>query len=264
MIRTVAVAALVCLAAGLALAQDDPPPWLGMTVVQVDPARVDEFLAAQRELSALEQEGGTAWRSVSRTAIFGDTYRFIITTPLQSFARLDRAGDDDSARAAIISRIRNVITSRQSYAVRTTPSLDNPLPDDEVPALMIVQIVSVVPGREQDYLRVMATDVLPHFDEAEMHHTNGALTFGGAGGYVHVFHIENFAELDQGSPLARTLGAEAAQAVTAKLSGVVTRSEQWLVRYLPDESFRPEVETEEETEAEAESQPEQPAPPDSA
>ena len=97
-----------------------------------------------------------------------------------------------------------------------------------------------------------------------MHHTNGALTFGGAGGYVHVFHIENFAELDQGSPLARTLGAEAAQAVTAKLSGVVTRSEQWLVRYLPDESFRPEVETEAEAEAEAESQPEQPAPPDSA
>ena len=262
MIRTVAVAALVCLAAELALAQDDAPPWLEMTVVQVDPARVDEFLAAQREFSALEQEGGTAWRSVSRTAIFGDTYRFIITTPLQSFARLDRAGDDDSARAAIISRIRNVITSRQSYAVRTTPSLDNPLPDDEEPALMIVQIVSVVPGREQDYLRVMATDVLPHFDEAEMHHTNGALTFGGAGGYLHVFHIENFAELDQGSPLARTLGAEAAQAVTAKLSGVVTRSEQWLVRYLPDESFRPEVETEKETEAE--NQPEQPAPPDSA
>ena len=133
MIRTVAVAALVCLAAGLALAQDDPPPWLEMTVVQVDPARVDEFLAAQRELSALEQEGGTAWRSVSRTAIFGDTYRFIITTPLQSFARLDRAGNDDAARAAIISRIRNVITSRQSYAVRTTPSLDNPLPDLDRP-----------------------------------------------------------------------------------------------------------------------------------
>ena len=109
---------------------------------------------------------------------------------------------------------------------------------------MIVQIVSIVPGREQDYLRVMATDVLPHFGEAEMHHTSGALTFGGEGGYVHVFHVENFAELDQGSPLARALGAEDAQAVTAKLSGVVTRSEQWLVRYLPDLSFRPEAEAE--------------------
>ena len=132
-----------------ASAQDTPPPWLEMTVVQVDPARVDEFLAAQRELSALDKDTGsdTPWRSVSRTAIFGDTYRFIITTPLQSFARLDRAGEVDPARAAIINRIRNVITSRQSYAVRTTPGLDNPLPDDEAPGLMIIQIVSVVPGR---------------------------------------------------------------------------------------------------------------------
>lgn len=154
------------------------------------------------------------------------------------------ASECHCARGAIINRIRNVITSRQSYAVRTTPSLDNPLPDDEEPTLMIVQIVSIVPGREQDYLRVMATDVLPHFGEAEMHHTSGALTFGGEGGYVHVFHVENFAELDQGSPLARALGAEDAQAVTAKLSGVVTRNEQWLVRYLPDLSFRPEAEAE--------------------
>ena len=244
MIRTVAGAVLVCLAAGLAAAQDSPPPWFEMTIVQVDPARVDEFLAAQRELSALEQEGDTPWRSVSRTAIFGDTYRFIITTPLENFAGFDRVGDGDVARAAIIARIRNVITSRQHYAVRATPSLDNPPPDDETPSLMVVQIVSVVPGREQDYLRVMATDVLPHFDDAEMHHTSGALTFGGAGGYVHIFHVENFAELDQGSPLARALGAEGAQAVSAKLSGVVTRSEQWLVRYLPDQSFRPEAEEE--------------------
>ncbi len=244
MIRTVAAATFVFLTAGLAGAQDTPPPWQEMTIVQVDPARVDEFLAAQGELSALEKEGDTQWRSVTRTAIFGDTYRFIITTPLESFARLDRAGDSDAARAAVITRIRNVITSRQSYAVRVTPSLDNPLPDDEEPALMIVQIVSVVPGREQDYLRIMATDVLPHFDEAEMHHTSGALTFGGDGGYVHIFHVENFAALDQGSPLARALGAEGAQGVTAKLSGVVTRSEQWLVRYLPDQSFRPEAEDE--------------------
>ena len=37
---------------------------------------------------------------------------------------------------------------------------------------------------------MMAEDVLPHFDEAEMHHTTGALTFGGEGGYIHVFHVD--------------------------------------------------------------------------
>ena len=234
---------VLTLPAAPALAQD-PPPWLEMTIVHVAPARVDEFLAAQREVSALDEAAGVPWRSVGRTAVFGDTYRFVITTPLANFAQLDRAGDDDPARAAAVNRIRNVITSRATYAVRTAPTLDNPLPEDETPALMLVQMVSIAPGREQEYLQVMAEDVLPHFDEAEMHHTAGALTFGGEGGYVHTFHVDDFAALDQGSPLARALGAPAALEVMAKLSGVVTRSEQWLVRYLPDVSFRPEPETE--------------------
>ena len=222
----------------------DPAPWLEMTIVHVDPARVDEFLAAQREISALDEEAGVPWRSVGRTAVFGDTYRFVITSPLANFARLDRPGDDDGARAGAVSRIRNVITSRATYAVRTAPTLDNPLPDDETPTLMLVQVVSIAPGREQAYLQVMAEDVLPHFDEAEMHHTTGALTFGGEGGYVHVFHVDDFAALDQGSPMARALGAPASLEVLARLSGIVTRSEQWLVRYLPDVSFRPEPEAE--------------------
>ena len=236
---------LVLAAAASTARAQEPAPWLEMTIVQVDPGRVDEFLAAQREISALEKDAGTPWRSVGRTAVFGDTYRFVITTPLANFARLDRAVDDDGARAGIVSRIRNVITSRATYAVRTAPTLDNPLPEGEAPALMLVQIVSVAPGREQDYLRVMAEDVLPHFDEAEMHHTTGALTFGGEGGYVHVFHVDNFAALDQGSPLASALGAPGALEVMAKLSGVVLRSEQWLVRHLPDVSFQPEAEAEE-------------------
>ena len=234
---------LVCLAPGAAQPQD-VVPWIEMTLVGVDPGRVDEFVAAQRELSALDGEAGVPWRSVSRTAVFGDTYRFVVMTPLANFARFDGDADADPARAAVISRIRGVITSRTTYALRTTPGLDNPLPDDVEPSLTIVQVVSVASGREQEYLRVMAEDVLPHFQEAEMHHTSGALTFGGESGYVHFFHVPNFAALDQGSPLARALGAQGAQEVMGKLSGVVRRSEQWLVRYLPDVSFRAEGDAE--------------------
>ena len=212
-----------------------------MTIVGVDPGRVDEFLAAQRELSALDREAGVPWRQVSRTAVFGDTYRFIVISPLDDFARFDRPAAADPARAGIVSRIRRVITSRTTYALRTTPGIDNPLPDGEAPSLSIVQVVTVAAGREQDYLRVMAEDVLPHFEEAEMHHTSGALTFGGESGYVHFFHVGSFAELDRGSPMARALGASGAQEVLEKLTGVVRRSEQWIVRYLPDVSIRPPV-----------------------
>ena len=102
----------------------------------------------------------------------------------------------------------------------------------------------MTPGREQDYLRVMAEEVLPHFEQAEMRHTSGAVTLGGESGYVHFFHLGNFAALDQGSPLARALGPEGAQEVMAKLAGVVRRTEQWVVRYLSDASFRPKAESE--------------------
>ena len=226
-------------------AQDAPEaaPWTEMTLVGVAPGQVDEFLAAQRELSALEKAADVPWRSVSRTAAFGDTYRFVIMTPLANFARLDQPGRPDPARASVENRIQRTVTSYRTYALRTTPDLDNPLPDDEDPALTLVQLITVVPGREQDYIRVMAEDVLPHFKEAEMHHSSGALTFGGDSGYVHFFHVGNFAALDQGSPLARALGAEGALKITSKLAGVLSRTEQWLVRYLPDASFRPEAES---------------------
>lgn len=215
-----------------------------MTTVGVEPGQVDEFLAAQRELAALDREAGVAWRRVARTAVFGDAYRFLIMTPLAGFAGLDRAPDANPARASILNRIRRVVTGRTTLALRATPDLDNPLPDDEEPALILVQMVSVTPGREQEYLRVMAEEVLPHFEAAEMRHTSGALTLGGEGGYVHFFHVRNFTALDQGSPLARALGAEGALEVMAKLAGVVRRSEQWLVRYLPDISFRTAAEPE--------------------
>ena len=153
------LAAIVVGAVPVAAPAQDVAPWIEMTVVGVDPGRVEEFLAAQRELSALDREAGVPWRSVGRTAVFGDTYRFLILSPLANFAYYDRDTDADPARAAAIARIRRVVDSRTTYALRTTPGIDNPLPDDAEPSLTLVQVVSVVPGREQHYLRVMAEDV---------------------------------------------------------------------------------------------------------
>ena len=236
--------AAVLPAAALAQEAEDVTPWMEMALVGVDPGQVDEFLAAQRELAALEQKAGIPWRSVSRTAVFGNTYRFVIVTPLAQFARLDRPAPPDPARVSIENRIQRTVTSRQTFALRTTPDIDNPLPDGRDPALMLVQLVSVVPGRERDYIRVMAEEVLPHFKEANMHHSSGALTLGGDSGYVHFFHLGNFAALDQGSPMARALGPEGALEVTAKLAGVLARTEQWVVRHQPELSFRQEAEAE--------------------
>ncbi|MGH9323214.1 MAG: hypothetical protein ACRD3V_25440, partial [Vicinamibacteria bacterium] len=128
-------------------------------------------VAAQRELAARAKESKTPWRTVSRTEVFGDTYRFFIATPLSSLAS---------------------------------------------------------------------------FDEANVHHVTGALAFGGENGFLHVFYVESFAELDKGSPVMRALGPEGAQAAAAKLAGIVSSSELWVARLIPELSFGPPAPTESE------------------
>lgn len=201
---------------------------------------VDEFLAVEREFTARAKKAKTPWRSVSRTEVFGDTYRFIIAQPVATLASFDRQTEADAELTLLISRLRKCITRRTSYAIRTLPEIGNPLPGDKQPNLMVINLAKVAPGREQDYMGVMTTDFLPHFNEAKVHHATGALAFGGEGGFLHVFYVDNFAELDKGSPVMRALGAAGAQAVTAKLSGIVTSSELWIARLLPDLSYGPE------------------------
>lgn len=215
-----------------------PPPWLQLTIVQVAPAMVDEYMAVQREITARVKKGGPPWRIVSRTDVFGDAYRFLIMSPVQNLASFDRK-DSDADLVALNNRVQRYITSQQTYAIRTLPEIDNPLPEKEQPNLTVVNIARIAPGREQEYFDVMKSDFFPHFKKAEVHHVNGALTFGGESGYIHQFYVKDFAKLDEGSPVIKALGAVGAQALTAKLSGIVTSSEQWIVRLIPDLSYGP-------------------------
>lgn len=229
-------------AAPEAAGQDDAPaPWVHLRVVHVDPVMVDEFLAVQRDFSALAKKAKVPWRSVSRTEAFGDTHRFLIATPAENLAAFDER-NEPPGWAALVDRAERSITSRQSYAVRTMPELANPLPKGERPDLMVVNVVEVVPGREQEYVDLMAADFFPHFDEAKVHYVTGSLAIGGRGGFIHVFYVGDFAQLDEGSPVVRALGAEGAREATAKLAGIVSSSELWIARLLPELSYGPEPE----------------------
>jgi hypothetical protein len=224
-------------------APSDQAPWVQWTLVDVIPSMVEEFVAVERELTARAREAKTPWRTVSRTEIFGDTYRFFIATPVSSLAAFDK---DQAADAALVSRAAKCITRRVSYAVRTLPELSQHPPPDQKPGLLVVNLANVFPGREQDYVDVMKSDFLPHFDEAKVYYATGVLAFGGESGFLHVFYVPSFAELDKGSPVMRALGPEGAQAVTAKLSGVVSSSSLWLTRAVAELSYGPEPKTESE------------------
>ena len=128
---------------------------------------IDEYVALQREISARMRRGGPAWRTVSRTEGFGDTYRFVILSPLPNLASLDAAARNvDPELAALNGRAQKYVKSQQTIAIRSTPEIDKPLAANQQPALMLVNIAKVFPGREQDYFNIMKSDFLPHFDKA--------------------------------------------------------------------------------------------------
>jgi len=209
---------------------------LQLTTVQVEPANFDEYISAQRDYAARAKRLATTGRSVSRIE-FGDTYQVVITSPVQTLASFDAVRPADPELAAITLRMQRYIKGQQTYLIHMIPEVDNPLPTSQAPAVMVFTIAKIFPRREQDYLNIMKSDYLPHFNKASFYHMNGSMTFGGATGFVHIFYANNFAKLDEGSPVMKDLGATGALAVTSKFSGIVSSSEQWITRALPDLSY---------------------------
>jgi hypothetical protein len=70
-------------------------PWTELTLVDVVPSMVEDYLAIERELTARARDEKIPWRAVSRTEVFGNHYRFVIASPLSSLARFDRKPDPD-------------------------------------------------------------------------------------------------------------------------------------------------------------------------
>src|SRR5262249_44120222 len=154
-------------------------------------------------------------RTVSRTE-FGDVYTFVMTSPVTNLASLDNAArNPDPELTALTARATKYVKDQHSYMIHAIPEIDNPPAANQPAAMMIVNIAKIFPGRENDYLNIMKTDFLPHFNKANFNHTNGSITFGGDTGFIHIFYIPNFAKLDEGSPVMKALGSAGAQAVTA-------------------------------------------------
>ncbi len=178
-------------------APQGPAVWLQMTIIDVEPAMVDEYVSLQREISTRIRRGGPAWRTVSRSDVLGDNYRFIIINPVSTLGSFDGAGRGaDAELVSLNGRAQKYVRNQQTFAIRTIPELDNPLPANQAPALMMVDIAHVFPGKEQEYLTIMKSSFLPHFDKANFRHLNGTIAFGGQSGFVHLFYLQNYAKLD--------------------------------------------------------------------
>ena len=107
----------------------DASDWLQVDAVRAVPERLEDYIELQlNEVTPALQAAGIPWRSVWRTAEFGNTYELHFVTPLGDLADYDVGGPlarvmEPDKYQRLLDRLRRFTVSRESYAIRYRPDL---------------------------------------------------------------------------------------------------------------------------------------------
>ena len=245
-IGTLVFAMLLCVPT-LSVAQSEgaEPSLISIAVLVIKADMVADWEDLQKnELGPALQEAGLAFRDVWQTAAFGDTNQYAVVSPFQSFSAYDEPGAlratlGDAGADRLIAKLRKCTMSRQVYAAAARNDLS--IPPEGPPKLAVVSTLQVRPGRAQDYSQYLENDIVPVIKQAEG--IDGFLVsqtiFGGnPQEWTTLTLIDNFAEMDNGAPLARVLDEEQVAELNAKGRELATEVSRIVVRYRGDLSFR--------------------------
>lgn len=236
--RTLSVLLLGLATAATGWAQSSAPTWLQMNIVKVKPEYVSEFIELQKnEISPISKKSGTPWRSAWRTAVFGNTYTFAFTTPIDTFAGYD---EEREAEPSIAAKFPKYVLDRDSYALIFRDDLSKPRDTSRKTNVAVVTMVQVLPGKGNAYAEHLKKDVLPYMSDPKAgiqgYHVYQT-TFGGSVDWIQVVYLDDFAFIDGGSPASRVLGEAGASAVSEKGAGLASHVERTLWRFLPELSY---------------------------
>jgi hypothetical protein len=216
-----------------------------VTVVRLKPDMVDEWINLQKtEVIPAQKKGGVTQRTVLQTAI-GNAFEYSILTPYPSFAALDGPGVNAKALGAegaarLAAKIRKCVDVQRSYLINRIDDLA--IPQGNAIASRTA-VVRPAPGKMQDYLAYLRTDVLPAMKKAK---TDGkiagyAVSTRGvgaqAGEMTTTTYYNKFADMEAGNPLVTVLGAAAAAPITAKGAALATNVQVIIRRRVADLSF---------------------------
>lgn len=233
---------VVGLVVGLHAQGQTVPNLLQVNIVNVVPERLNDYIELQlEEVNPGLQRAGVPWRSVWRTAEFGNTYEMHFVTPLGDLAELDTGGAlarvmDPEKFARLVDRLRRFTASRRSYAVQYRPGLS--IDPDEAGGLYIARVstIQVAPGRAAEWVAFIERS-MPRFRDANIVFGVYERLFGpGPTAWQVVENHASFTELSQPSIVARAFGDQAGVAA-AELAGVLVSIERTVLRYDSELSY---------------------------
>lgn len=223
--------------------------WSSISIVRVKPDMVTEWQDLQKNVvNPALKKAGVKERSIFETAVFGNSFEYVVITPITSLAQYDepmsplRKTLGEDAFRDYLTKARRCIVSTQTFAevsrldlsyMGKTASMTGP------PKLAVVTSLSIMPGRGAAFENLVRSEVLPVMKKADViGYFVSQTIFGGDGwGYTSVIFYDSFAEIGKGSPFVRVLGQAGSEALFAKIGGLVAHQERMIARFNPDLSF---------------------------
>jgi hypothetical protein len=233
------------------MANAPAPEWQSISIVRVKPDMVSEWQDLQKNVvNPALKKAGVKERGVFETAVFGESYQFVVITPITSFAQYDepvgllRKTIGEDAYRDYLTKSRRCVNSVQTYAevgrldlsyMGKMGSMTGP------PKLAVVTSLSVMPGRGAAFENLVKTEVLPVMKKADVigYFVSQSMFGGDAWGYTSVIFYDSFAEIGKGSPFVRVLGPAGSADLFSRIGGVVAHQERMIARYNADLSFAP-------------------------
>jgi hypothetical protein len=221
------------------------PLLVGVARVTVKPDRVQEWLDIEKKYSEAYQKGGGTFRYVYRNSA-GNPYEYMVSTGIGKYANLDEKspyakGMTEAEFARITARRNQCVDSVRTTYERTIPELGIPAPTGAVRKLFRLTRITVRSGMDTQYLAIMKDEYLPALKKAGVKSLLVRRVEWGASRNVFTLlgRHDKFAELDEGSMLTKSLGADGAAKLLAKLRQTIASSEYLLYTYIPESSYQP-------------------------
>ena len=224
-----------------------PPMLDSVTVVRIKPEMINEWIELNKNtvIPALKK-AGVKERGCFQTAQFGESFEYVLITPIESLAQYD--GEPPLRKAlgngyeAYVEKARRMVTSVHTYADQARMDLSYMGKMTGQPALAVVASVTVTPGRTQDFENLIKAFVLPAVKKAgaKGYFVSQTLLGGDISAYTTVTFYDSFADIAKGSPLVEGMGAAGYASFLRKTAGIVVRVERSVYRYNAELSFGPE------------------------
>lgn len=232
--------ALITLSLGMAASAQ--PMLISRTVTaSVKSDRAAEFEAAVKDYNAAYAKTPNPRARLDYQALTGAVPRHRLVVSYADWAALDAAptneGSADLARA--LNRIRACLDSSTTVVTELLPDVSTPPMPNEPPTLVRISRTRIRIDKIDEWLALVKNELLPAYKKAGRTLTVRQVRLGGpTNEFFLSTRVANWADANK-NWLIDSMGAEAYNRMSAKLTALTTYRERDLYRYRADLSYSP-------------------------